>query len=447
MLIRTKLRELVAEVKNLDIAMTELRKVTQLTEEQYVSFQQNAIGMAKDIGASVTDIINSTADFARLGYSADAAQELAQAAIVYKNVADGIDDIDTATESITSTLKAFGDETYSAMQIVDMFNEVGNRFAINSGGIGEALVRSASALRAGGNTLEEGIALITAANTVMQNPQAVGTGIKTLTMYLRAAKSELEEAGESAEGCYTSVSKLRNEMLGLTGVDITLDAHTFKSTTQILRELSQVWDEMDDITQARVTEMIAGKRNANLVQAIMKNFKDAEEVIQVASNEAEGSALEANEKYLNSIEGHIARLKASFTELAQNVLSTDSVKAFYDSLNGVLGLLNGMSNIFGGLPTIIAVLTMAFKMLGKDIGIAAYSSEAGWTFLGLKLKEINLRALAAAAGMKALHAASHIAVTNSLIACPKSAGASLSSLATASSSSKDANSSLYLYKA
>lgn len=51
--------------------------------------------------------------------------ELANAALVYKNVGYGINDISQATESLTSTIKAFGDETYDAMQIVDMFNEVG----------------------------------------------------------------------------------------------------------------------------------------------------------------------------------------------------------------------------------------------------------------------------------------------------------------------------------
>ena len=44
-------------------------------------------------------------------------------------------------------------------------------------------------------------------------------------MYLRAAKAELEEAGESTDGMATSVSKLRESILALTKgqVDIMLD--------------------------------------------------------------------------------------------------------------------------------------------------------------------------------------------------------------------------------
>jgi hypothetical protein len=44
-------------------------------------------------------------------------------------------------------------------------------------------------------------------------------------MYLRAAKTEAEEAGESTDGMASSVSELRSELLELTGgkLDIQID--------------------------------------------------------------------------------------------------------------------------------------------------------------------------------------------------------------------------------
>ena len=135
---------------------------------------------------------------------------------MYKNVGDGIEDVSQASESIISTMKAFGIEAENAISIVDKFNEVGNNFAISSEGVGEALRRSASALAAGNNTLDESIALITAANSVVQDADVVGTTMKTVSMYLRAAKTEAEEAGESTEGMANSVSELREELLALT---------------------------------------------------------------------------------------------------------------------------------------------------------------------------------------------------------------------------------------
>ena len=117
---------------------------------------------------------SSTADFARLGYDISDAEQLAEVANIYNVVGDEIEDIDAATQSIISTMTAFNIKTEDAIRIVDKFNAVGNNFAISSGEIGEALQRSASALAAANNTLDQSIALITAANTVVQDPDAVG---------------------------------------------------------------------------------------------------------------------------------------------------------------------------------------------------------------------------------------------------------------------------------
>lgn len=253
-----KMVECVVEV---DTAMTELKKVTDVTDTTYDRFLTNATDRARNLGATLSDVINASADFARLGHNIDDASKLADAAILYKNVADGIDDISVASASITSTMQAFGVDVADVTSIVDKFNEVSNNYAIDSAGLGDALQRSAAALAAGGNSLDESIALITAANRVIQNPDSVGTTMKTVSMYLRAAKTEAEAAGESTDGMVESTSKLREEILKLTGnkVDIQIDEDTFKSTYQILKELSGVWEKLTDISRANILEKIGGR--------------------------------------------------------------------------------------------------------------------------------------------------------------------------------------------
>lgn len=179
------MRDMFQQVVAIDTAMTELKKVTNESNESYDSFLSNAASRAKEIGTTIDGLITSTADFARLGYSFEQSAGLAEVANIYTVVGDEIDGVETATQSLVSTLAAFkhemGDMSDSdfAMSIVDKFNEVSNNFAISSGGIGEALQRSASSLAAANNTLDESIALITAANTVVQNPEKVGNAFKT----------------------------------------------------------------------------------------------------------------------------------------------------------------------------------------------------------------------------------------------------------------------------
>ena len=167
------LRSMFEQVKLIDSAMTELKKVTDETAESYEKFLTNAASRAKEIGTTIDGLVSSTADFARLGYGFEDAQGLAEVANIYAVVGDEIEGVEDATESLISTMAAFKGEmngmsnTDFAMSIVDKFNEIGNNFAISSGGIGEALERSASSLMAANNTIDESIALITAANTVV----------------------------------------------------------------------------------------------------------------------------------------------------------------------------------------------------------------------------------------------------------------------------------------
>ena len=167
------MRDMFEQVKTIDSAMTELKKVTDETSATYSEFLSNAASRAQNLGTTVDGLISSTSDFARLGYDFADAVNLAEVANIYTVVGDDIDSVDTATQSLISTMKAFKNEASGlsesdfALSIVDKMNEVSNNFAISSGGIGEALTRSASSMKAAGNTLDETIALITAANTVV----------------------------------------------------------------------------------------------------------------------------------------------------------------------------------------------------------------------------------------------------------------------------------------
>lgn len=360
-------KQMVRGIIELDTAMTELKKVTDETDATYDRFLDNAVSRAKQVGASLNDVVTATADFARLGYNISEASDIADAALIYKNVGDGIESISQASESIISTMQAFGIETSKVMSIVDKFNAVGNNFAISSTGIGEALQKSAAAMNAAGNSLDETIALITAANTIVQNPESVGTTLKTVSMFLRAAKTEAEEAGESTDGMANSVSELREEILDLTGqrVDIQIDDNTFKSTYQILKELSEVWGSLTDISQANILELIGGKRNSNVVSALMENFKIAEDALATSLNAA-GSAVAENEKYLDSIEGKISQFKASWQALSATIVNGDLVKGFVDIGRGIIDAINWVIESVGSLGITLGSIPALFSIIQLD---------------------------------------------------------------------------------
>ena len=94
--------------------------------------------------------------------------------------------------------------------------------------------------------------------------------LKVLSMRLRGAKTELEDAGESTEGMAVSTSKLREDIKALTnvngtgGFDIMKDSQNFKSTYEIMKGIANVWNDLTDTSKAAVIEKIAGRVYLNV---------------------------------------------------------------------------------------------------------------------------------------------------------------------------------------
>lgn len=174
-----------------------------------------------------------------------------------------------------------------------------------------------------------------------------------MSLRIRSTKTELEDLGEDAEGAAENVSKLREQMLALTGVDIQLDKNTYKSTYQILLEMSKVWDKLDDMTQASVLEQLFGKRQANIGAAILTNGELLQQVYETSEKASDGigSAMREQEEYAKSIQYNLDSLKASYQKLAQEIVQSETVVTIIKALNEGLQSL-GSSDIVIGINAV-----------------------------------------------------------------------------------------------
>ena len=368
-MVKQGLREVYNNVVDIDDAMVELKKVTTESAEAYSQFSDRAAKTSRDLGASISDYVSATADWARLGYGLPDAEELARVSTLFANVGDGIENIADASSYMISILKGFDLAADDAQKVADLINEVANNEPASASDISEILTRSGAALHEAGNDLSQAISLGVAMNSVTQNAESTGQTLKTVSMYLRAAKTDLENMGESSDGCANSVSELRSELKQLTGVDIMKDAAgtQFESTYDILKEISEVWGSLTDVTRANVTEMLGGKRNANAVAAVLSQFEIAEKSMKDAANSA-GSAAKENEVYLSSITGKLAQLDSAFQQLSQDLLDSSLIKFFVDFATAAVDIADGAVKAAGALPTLTAAISgvlSVMQMSGK----------------------------------------------------------------------------------
>lgn len=348
-------KQAIGVVTELDSAFTEMRKVSDETTQSLKNYQKTTFDTANDVGTTAMQIQNSTADWQRLGYSLDEASELAKNSNIYKNVGDM--NIDEATEHMISSVQAwkseFNDAVTASEEIMNRYNKIGNEFAISSADIGEAMETSAAALKAGGNDLNESIGLITAGNLIQQDASTTASAMKILSLRIRGAKADLDAMGESTDDLSDSTSKMREELKALTGVDIMKDENTFKSTAEIIQEMGKNWDKLTDVSKAAALEKLAGKNRASTVSGLIENYETIGKVIEAAEN-SENSALEENEKYLESIEGRTQKLTNQLQELASVSIKDDWIKGIISGLTNLLDLVTKLVDKIGIVPTILS---------------------------------------------------------------------------------------------
>lgn len=186
------------------------------------------------------------------------------------------------------------------------------------------------------------------------------TALKTISLRVRGAKTELEEAGESTDGMAESTSKLREQIKALSGVDIMIDDNTFKSSYDIIDELSEKWENLTDIQRASITELVAGKTQANVFNSLISNFDVAREALKVSANSA-GSAMKENEKYLDSIQGRISKFQASWQALSASMVDSSIIKYVVSFGTLLIDFLDMVSDKLGNFgKALIAVPIVKF---------------------------------------------------------------------------------------
>lgn len=351
------IRQVADNVIGIDTALTELRKVSDASNTRLQQSFEASSKSAQELGSTISDVINITSDWARLGYNVDQAEELARITTLFKTVGDNMS-ADDASSYLVSTLQGFQLGVDKAEQIVDKYNQVANNFAIDTAGIGEALQRSAASFYASNTDLSKAIALITATNEVVQNPESVGTLWKTLSARIRGATTELKDLGEEEDEFTKTTSKLRDLVKSLTGFDIMKDENTFKDIYEIILGIGKEWDKLTDVERASLGEALAGKRNANALYAVLGNLDTLQKAYAEAEDSA-GSAAREQENYAQSVQYSIDRFKASIEEISYDFMNSQLLKDGIEFGNSFIQILDKIIEEIGGLEAAIGLVTIA----------------------------------------------------------------------------------------
>ena len=121
---------------------------------------------AHNAGTAITDLIDSQTVYARLGYSMQESSALAEYTAMLSKVGDI--DVSDAQNAVTAIVKAFDVDASDVQSVMDMLVEVGNNFPISVSQLAEGMNNAGSMMKSAGNSIEETMGLLTAANTTVK---------------------------------------------------------------------------------------------------------------------------------------------------------------------------------------------------------------------------------------------------------------------------------------
>jgi TP901 family phage tail tape measure protein len=376
------------EAETLDDSLVDLQKVTDEIADRDALYKyfDKALSKAQELNVEVNDLIYAITEFKKLGWSLSDAELGAEWATVLENVGDV--DIDTAIGSIKTAIASF-DEIggYTDDQLdkkleayADLINNMSNKYSIDAEGLAEAIRLSAGTLTEAHTSIEQAATMFATANKYYNDPSYLGNTAKIGSLRIRGSQGdtdaieELEEMGEDVTDLAEATSKLREQLLALTGVDIMVDDHTFKSYYDQLYEISQVIDDLDDTSRANVLETLFGKSRSAAGAAILSGMQDSAEAYEDAINSA-GSATQEYQTWMESASAAEQRFANNLTAMYQSLINGNTIRDLANIGSAVLEFANNFGIVEGaikgllalGLGKFLTTATMAFIQATKSV--------------------------------------------------------------------------------
>ena len=180
--------------------------------------------------------------------------------------------------------------------------------------------------------------------------------MRTITARIFQQKQTLEELGESTENLEIDMSNAEKALKEL-GVTIRGEATgELLSLDKILAQISQQWGGMSDASRFFIAETMAGKNQMDTFIGMLDSYHDSQKLVEKAY-QAEGTLMNMNATFAESLEGKINSLKTAQNNLYSTILSSDAYKSAIDGLTGVTEAVTWFIDKVGVLPTAIVPLS------------------------------------------------------------------------------------------
>ena len=350
--------DMVQKTFELDAALTEFKKVSDLSGKGLDQYTDKAFKMGRSVAKTGTEMIEAATEFRKSGFNDQDSLKLGQVAMMFSNIADSELSAGDAAGFITSQIKAnfndvSNDATKASQQIIDAINEVSNTQAVSSTDLSMAMSKVGSAMKVNNNTYAQSLGMVTAGTEIMHGQASkVGRGLRTIGANISKMQKDAKTLDVQTKD-------------GVKTIDLwDKKTNQVKSTYEVFKEFAGVWDDMTPDQQQALSLQMAGKNQQEVFASVIGNWKNAEKAAETAAKQINegGSAVKENAKYLESMQGHLENLKSAWSEFSNAMMSSSALNKGMDILASILRFLSSD----GGKAVIaLGLLTTGLNLFAK----------------------------------------------------------------------------------
>lgn len=347
----------VNEAAKFESAMLDLQKVLGEADGSIEGFADAAVEISTQYGIASTDVLASIANFKQAGFTGAEALQLVRNALDLKIAGD----IEAARSSdlLVASIKGFGLEAKSAGQIVDLLNEVSNRYATNVDELATGFAILSPVAKAAGLSLEETAGVLTPGIEVFRSGSEVANALRTVLLRLQDDSKPVQEA------------------LAALGVSQRDTNGELRTARDIYFDVAKAFGGLSDSQKTYYAAQLAGLNQSAKFIAVMEGIG---KTTAIAGKDFDylGSAAKEVEVRLSSTQSAVDKAQVSFSNLAKVIGAPllDEFKGIADAVAAIFQTL-GKSAKDGELGGLVAYIESvagdiedAFLQVAKNLPAA-----------------------------------------------------------------------------
>lgn len=375
-------REFMTIIIDIDTKMTELAKVMS-EDTDFEALFERATQSAEKFGQSISQVMDSYAEFARQGYKGDELGTLADSGLVAANVGDMT--AQKSSEYMTASLIQWKKDAKDSMSIIDSWNEISNNYATTTEKLAQGQARAGATARAMGLDFDQVNAIIgTVTASTKQSGNEIGNFLKNVLPKLVSDKSQ---------GVLSSL-----------GISLFDENENMRDVVQVYTEVAQALKGVSDEERILAVEGLAGKYHISRMQAFLDDLGSADSMYKSmydSSVNSTGSAMEENKRYMESLQArlNLARVEVEKLALALgNAFLTEGMIQSIQLFGNFLGAITKVIEGIGGLPFVLGTASVAlalvstrFRGLMVSMGTGIAKTSAQFVQLGVSATKSMLK--------------------------------------------------------